>query len=457
MESNQEFEKNIKDSLSNLDREPKAAVWDRIEETLNAKKKRKVLPFKLFSIGILALVLLYLGNQYVSQSSEQKLDKDRKSNQKNNSSNSNEAKQEKTKSGTNNHDTSAAGQTNLNSQEEKNNSLYSKQVIAEEQEESTELNFNSSDTSKRNKKTTGKKNKNNISSKPKIFINSSIEEEKRIENDANNLDLYTYKKENKNAANATETTFKDTTKTAVIAKLETKEVKKEKQKDSIFEETPRWSISVYAAPTIYNTFSNSSIIDRNLSKQDDSSELTWSYGGYYNININKKFGMRLGLLHSNTTIKTKNISVYDSFGNVTQFSEFSNLQLNPGISNQTIANYFQNDQVLDFATELTFNEVAVELGYRLYENKLIVDGYGGFGLIIINQNKVRAISSSSKYLFLGELSAFDKLLFSSNLGVSASYPIAKDIRIFLNPTFNYQFTDLKSYSFMIKSGITFNF
>jgi hypothetical protein len=93
----------------------------------------------------------------------------------------------------------------------------------------------------------------------------------------------------------------------------------------------------------------------------------------------------------------------------------------------------------------------------LYENKLIVDGYGGFGLIIINQNKVRAISSSSKYLFLGELSAFNKLLFSSNLGVSASYPIAKDIRIFLNPTFNYQFTDLQSYLFMIKSGITFNF
>ena len=167
--------------------------------------------------------------------------------------------------------------------------------------------------------------------------------------------------------------------------------------------------------------------------------------------------MRVGLLHTNMTIKTKNISVYDSFGNVTQFNEFSNLQLNPGISNQTIANYFQNDQVLDFATELTFNEVAVELGYRLYENKLVIDGYGGFGLIFINQNKVRAIGSFSKYLFLGELSTFDKLLFSGNLGASASYPIAKDIRIFLNPTFNYQFTELKSYSLMIKSGITFNF
>lgn len=122
MESNQEFEKNIKDSLSNLDREPKAAVWDRIEETLNAKKKRRVLPFKFFSIGILALVVLYLGNQYVSESGKQMLDKVRKSNQKNNNSNSNEAKQEKTTPGTNNHDTSEASQTNLNSQEEKNNS-----------------------------------------------------------------------------------------------------------------------------------------------------------------------------------------------------------------------------------------------------------------------------------------------------------------------------------------------
>lgn len=457
MESNQEFERYIKDSLSNIDKEPKLEVWNRIEQTLDAKKKRKILPFKFIGLGFITAFMLFFVYEFTSENSTTFKDvNSKKSNSKNSNSNINgnatesnsDIKDDQFQKDGTKHE--GFNTTNKNSANENSNP-----TILKNNTKQTNTSKNILVKNKKNRKLKTKKDNQAAISAAMTFTNYSEEDEKSSTSNSSNLDFYKLQKESTTHANTTETSVLDSTKTVTATGIT--EIEKEKITDSIFEKTPTWSISVYAAPTVYNTFSKSSIVDRNLSNENDSSELTWSYGGYYNIDINKKFGMRLGLLYSTVEINTKNIPIYDSFGNVTQFNQFSNLQLNQGITNQTLADYFPNAQELDFITKIAFVEMPFELRYRLIDKKFIIDGFGGFGFMVINQNEVQARDSFANNLLIGELSIFDKLLFSSNLGASASYPLTKDIRIFLNPTFNYQFTELKSYSFLLKSGFIFSF
>lgn len=452
MESNQDFEKYIRNSLSTIDKEPKSEVWDKIEQTLDAKKKRKILPFKLASFGFLILMVLYFGNEFIAEYKMQKLNVNTKIN---NPATGAEDTIDDKKNNTNvksildNEDGNE-----LNNQVKKNSTIISKVAGGSMKKEKISLPLNESEKNKNRKKSGSKKN---IYSKPLINVTTGIDDKTDTSSDTNNFDLNNYRTANEIGTKNNPLSLKDTTNKKLLAKLPLKENENDIKKDSIKEHIKVWSVSLYAAPTIYGTFSNHSILDQKLEKNHDRSQLVWGYGGYINIVFNKKVGMRFGLLHSKVEIKTQNIPIYDSSGNVTQFNQFSNLKSDFGLTNQSIADYFSNDERINFLSEITYNEVPFEFRYRLLDHKFQVDGMGGFGCLIISQNKVTAYNEEQRRLSIGSLSNFDRLLFTGTIGLSTSYPLAKDLRIFVNPSFNYQFAEFKSYGFIVRSGFTFRF
>lgn len=311
-----------------------------------------------------------------------------------------------------------------------------------------------------------KSNDTNSNSKKSVASSTYKNASKSVANDKNNSDTKADDSESyafKNSKISEETildaspTDSLTTELANQATEIKKETEKEKTKDSSIIHKRNWSISVFAAPTFFGTVAKSSILDKNIDKNKEESKMSWSFGGYFNIDSSEKFGMRIGLVHSKVEVTTNNISIYDASNNVTLFNQFSNLKLNRGMTNQTIAENFPNEQEIDFVTELTFNELLFDVRYRFFDNKFTVDGLGGFGFIMMSQNQVKAVDSNRNSLKIGSLSSFDSLIFSANLGVLSSYPLTKNTKIFINPSLGYQFTELKSYSFLLKSGLTFYF
>ncbi|MDP2162060.1 MAG: hypothetical protein Q8K02_16385 [Flavobacterium sp.] len=466
MESNQEFEKYIKDSLSNLDKEPRTEVWDKIETTLNSKKKRRIVPFIFFSLGVAVLVLFYVGYQfYDDETSKTGLDSNTALDSlqlnllkyKNNSVSNNE-------NNTFQIDSLSDENATIDINYSTSTDLYQSNVVVQNDDTSS-IKINGSNT----KKTihSGVRTNNNVQSESNNLLNNSNKNTSRITSDKDTKELMVSDKYNqdfdsldyKNSTSGNEIKIEDSLTATLLAELDIqiKEKEEEKTKDSSVDEKRNWSISVFAAPTFFGSVSNNSILDKNTDKNNDSSKMMWSYGGYFNIDSTDKLGMRLGLVHSKVEVTTAAIPIYQPSNEVTLFNQFSNLKLNNGISNQDIADNFPNEQEINMVTSLTFNEFLFDVRYRLYESKFTVDGFGGFGFVMISQNQVKAVGALNNSLKIGSLSSFDSLIFSANLGVLSSYPITKNTKVFINPSFGYQFTELKSYSFMIKSGMTFYF
>lgn len=466
MESNQEFEKYIKDSLSNLDKEPRTEVWDKIETTLNSKKKRRIVPFIFFSLGVAVLVLFYVGYQfYDDETSKTGLDSNTALDSlqlnllkyKNNSVSNNE-------NNTFQIDSLSDENATIDINYSTSTDLYQSNVVVQNDDTSS-IKINGSNT----KKTihSGVRTNKNVQSESNNLLNNSNKNTSRITSDKDTKELMVSDKYNqdfdsldyKNSTSGNEIKIEDSLTATLLAELDIqiKEKEEEKTKDSSVDEKRNWSISVFAAPTFFGSVSNNSILDKNTDKNNDSSKMMWSYGGYFNIDSTDKLGMRLGLVHSKVEVTTAAIPIYQPSNEVTLFNQFSNLKLNNGISNQDIADNFPNEQEINMVTSLTFNEFLFDVRYRLYESKFTVDGFGGFGFVMISQNQVKAVGALNNSLKIGSLSSFDSLIFSANLGVLSSYPITKNTKVFINPSFGYQFTELKSYSFMIKSGMTFYF
>lgn len=466
MESNQEFEKYIKDSLSNLDKEPRTEVWDKIETTLNSKKKRRIVPFIFFSLGVAVLVLFYVGYQfYDDETAKTGLDSNTALDSlqlnllkyKNNSVSNNE-------NNTFQIDSLSDENATIDINYSTSTDLYQNNVVVQNDDTSS-IEINGSNT----KKTihSGVRTNKNVQSESNNLLNNSTKNTSRITSDKDTKELMVSDKYNqdfdsldyKNSTSGNEIKIEDSLTATLLAELDIqiKEKEEEKTKDSSVDEKRNWSISVFAAPTFFGSVSNNSILDKNTDKNNDSSKMMWSYGGYFNIDSTDKLGMRLGLVHSKVEVTTAAIPIYQPSNEVTLFNQFSNLKLNNGISNQDIADNFPNEQEINMVTSLTFNEFLFDVRYRLYESKFTVDGFGGFGFVMISQNQVKAVGALNNSLKIGSLSSFDSLIFSANLGVLSSYPITKNTKVFINPSFGYQFTELKSYSFMIKSGMTFYF
>ena len=197
MESNQDFEKHIKDSLSNLDMEPKLEVWNKIEQTLDSKMERKVFPFKIISLGVLTLFLMFLIYNYTSENNRINTDTEvDKSNVKNSRSH---LKGNSTKS---NSDTkNNRFQKDLSTDEGLN--ATPKNSFVENSNHSNENNVDKQAQAskkvlvknKKKRKVITKKGNQVANSKALANANDSAADEQSTKSKRSNLDFYTYQKE----------------------------------------------------------------------------------------------------------------------------------------------------------------------------------------------------------------------------------------------------------------------
>lgn len=518
MKENKNIDQFFKDKFENFEINPPEEIWKNIEEKLQKKKKRRVIPFWWFGSGVAALFVIGLfifNNNYTVEIHpvndvviENNTPKKTNSIQENNNENQGIIKEnteivtsesDKNKASEKiNTETNKAYKESLNStenssivsSEKKSTIIYNDYKNSIKKEKNTIQNSNN--TIVNNTKSSAKKN-NKISNKSNVDIKSKITEiengtvekqENIVQNNSrfnetkselnkeNNIELgkIAMKNHNNVATKGEVNTSKDSTAIATVETNELEELLKEKENQITKEQKMnRWQVTPNLAPIYFGSFADGSPLDSSLDENSKSFNNNLSYGVAVNYSINKKIKIRTGINSFSVDYNTNDIVFFQSTNarmmkNVTPTVEGSLIEIIP-IKNLNAAfnrlETEQNDGVLN--QRMGYIEMPMEISYKLLDNKFGVELIGGMSALFLNKNEVY-LEADGITLKVGEASNLNPMHFSGNFGVGFNYGFFKKFQARIEPTFKYQLNtfsrdsqDFKPYIFGIYTGISYNF
>ena len=493
MENRKDIGKAINDKLNSLDNTPREQVWSGINYELQKKKKRRIGFFFFWgkTIGLLlvgAMVGLYVYHQNDGFNS------DLPSNSKdtitvNNVNSETVTSNPNTKtSEINSTETKAKNSSTIDDKNaiESNNSISNKN-------NSDDKNGNRIENSENRKsknastKTVRKANPNDVfskSGKGKSTLFSKTNTKKSDRKSAKNSKKKSRKGKAGLTSSETKTTKSDTP-IVDLSSLQNKSsddltsefkrkktdsiTKKEKEKtitinmypkDSIKEDSAKiykkFYVDVFASPTLYGYFGKNSTLDSRLDSLPKKSEIKFSYGVGLTYDLSEKFSIRIGYQKIDISFTTKNAPI--------DVSNYSGIDYNPNISNETILNASQeinSPNKMDITQKISYTEIPVEFKYKFLDKKIGIKSSLGFSYLLLDENKVSIKTANGFSQDIGKTRGLSQTSLSVNLGVEMDYPLFKNMKIFVEPMFNYQIkafsnSDFKPYIFGIHTGIRFS-
>ena len=244
-----------------------------------------------------------------------------------------------------------------------------------------------------------------------------------------------------------------------IKQIKTIEQLQKEQTDSLKKQVKHYYyIGAYYSPTINNSISGSLINDsfNNIKTKNFFSQNYGAYVRYYD----KKWSFRIGINVNNISNET-----IFSLNGQQQLDFNTNIELNEGISNSTIFNTFnQNEililtqnEILILTQNIAFYEIPLEFSYNIWRRKTIdLDLLGSLSYTYVGNNNL-VISSSNTRLELGKTENF--LPIGIGLGSNIRYKINDQLNIGLTPLLKYyptlNQTNFRPLSFGIQAGIEY--
>lgn len=471
--------KTYNEQLKNLEASPNENVWERIQNTLETKKKKKFFSFWFRMVGA-GLAIFILGGIVYKMSDKNKSDIN--SIEKNeNIPNNRTIIPSKTNNvlisdSTKNILTQSEGKDNLNekklnsdsSTDSNLDSIIKNKTLTNHN--STDKNIseskysesrNSIDRLKSNSNNqvdsnleNSEKSKSNINLDNKITeksyktisnINKVLGIDSSISNSENKINL------EKQLVKNLDSTFKKDT-LLVALKKDAIPKKKLPEKDS------EWEVGAYIIPTYFGSLSKGSSLGEILEDSDKQVNITLSYRVLGHFKLSEKLTIRTGFGNTKLSYTTIDATATDMNG------ELENLRDFPGISfNFTELNdIYTNDLLgtsssIDFKQELTYFEIPIELIYKIPKNKIEWKVFGGASFFKLSENKIIAKSSEGSY-YIGDANNLSKYTYSVNLGGGFDYKISNKANLTVEPIFKYHINTFsrKSYDFKpISTGISF--
>lgn len=277
-----------------------------------------------------------------------------------------------------------------------------------------------------------------------------------------------------------ETSFKDSTLVAEIAKelnpLEEMLLAKEDGKNEIEKEkVNKWAISTNASPVYFNSIAQGSSLDEEFESNKKKFATTFSYGVSGSYAISKKMTFRAGVNNINLSYNTNEIlyqtklspTVADNIptisrnanaNNVTFISEKNSIQsLNGDVENIAQRNSGALKQ------DIGYIEVPLELTYKLVDKKFGIEVIGGLSTLFLNLNSVSLVTDGME-MEVGKANNLNNIHFSSNVGLGFKYNFWGNFNANFQPMFKYQINtfnensgNFKPYFIGLYSGISFSF
>ena len=244
------------------------------------------------------------------------------------------------------------------------------------------------------------------------------------------------------------------------------------EKDSVFSVKAlknKWSIAPVFAVLKSNSFSNSSPINKGLSKSTKG-ENSFSYGFQVGYQINKKWSIQSGIhlqeisfannqVNAVSTISENSSSI--SFNNGASLSFNDALIQNSDFSNTSSINRTTLNG--DLSQKYGYIEIPVEVKYNFLSTKEInTEVVAGFSSLFLNKNEInfntQLVSQS------GEANNLNNINFSGNLGFDFNYSLNKKWSLNVNPMFKVQLNTFSEdsngfspFNLGVYSGIKYKF
>lgn len=219
---------------------------------------------------------------------------------------------------------------------------------------------------------------------------------------------------------------------------------KEKEKQN------RWSIAPNVAPVYYSSLGEGSSIDRQFDENAKSGAINMSYGIIGSYAISKKIKVRAGINQVNLSQTTADVFAFTGADNAARGidAQFGNISFKNGdhsvsLMSSDMLNRSSTPEIFDtkiagnIDQQFGFIEVPLELEYRLLDSKFGVNVIGGFSTFFLNENEIYADVNGVSTL-IGEANNISNTSFSANFGLGMDYSLSKQWNINLEPTFKYQ-------------------
>lgn len=423
---NNNIDKLFRDNLTNLAATPNEKVWNNIADKL-AKKKKKVIPFWWFSIGVAAVLILGLflfpfadKNTSIEKSIPTIITESPK-----------EKENSILKTTPNILNTPKKEEIIIVKEKIDRKNLQQKTQTPTQQQTM----YASTTIEEKTPKNPKKEPKKNFlaENKPKKTNNLAIAEkisivEKNEETEKNSIKI----KEENNTLIAENN----------LDKNEKLSILKE-EKESIKVPKKQWTIAPSFAILNSNSFANTSPIDQGLANSTEGKN-TFSYGVQIAYQINDKWTIQSGIHQQDVSYQNRQIAVLISspsnasaavLNSGETFSFDSGVNGNSDFASSGLVDNLSSNGNL--TQDFGYIEIPVEIKYNFSNNpKLETQLVAGFSSLFLNRNTLNLQTNS--FSRTGEVNNLNRVNFSGNLGFDFSYQLHKNWSLNINPMFKAQ-------------------
>ncbi len=451
----------IKEKLGTLETSPDAAVWSSLKESLEKKKKRRIVPFWLFFGGIAILILGFsmgigMGNFMQSNNSSE-------------NSNTPNVKQEEV--------TSEVEEYSVNSKETDGNKDVATQndtnvvVILNAEQAATYEENNKEKTAKKEPLKQKAKRSNNANNRATasntgIILIGAPRTTSGLQPSQNNLAINTTKT-NADAGssmnqindsliaktdlatntmvdnNATENksitqepAITETRETSVLTKRDSlKEARKKnnlakqeelaKRNDSLKATGRFMSITAFTGIGTGDLIQNQSSLDGRLDFLETNNTLTVHNGIRVNFNTGSRFTLRAGVNHYKMYTETTGINPNDVAISGLRFVGYNEDASSINAFTGTSTN-------VSLEQEFSYLEIPLSVRYDLLENRTLLGLVGGINYAMLLDNKVTLVNGAEN-LEIGRTTSLIKSSFSVHAGVGIRPRLARNFYLNVEP------------------------
>ncbi|GGD89070.1 hypothetical protein [Planktosalinus lacus] len=437
MGQKEDIGKLIKKQFKGVDVSPEDLLWDKIDATLQKRKrKRRALLFLLFIIAAIGLSTYYYTNYNPS-------------NVVNNSPNS-DLKNESspTNSMTETHNTTnqvgnTTDQENISNQE--NLEKVNRDTLTQENDKSPQkifseqfLNKGKSKTNK-SKNTTQNKEEYTQASNKELTETSTTSKTDNSDTIIQDTVLDTLNKTKNLKENFPQNTARQ--KRARIQKDSTNS--NEKTIDNI--DSKKWALTITGGVSYLNSFNRGSIIDSRLDTYNREGTLDFSYGLAIRFELSNKFAVSYGANKSTFSYETQNVPSSDEI-EINRILSYTDRSFGNTTTSAEVSNFLDGENQTDLLHQIEYIEMPLLMHYKLIDKRLGIHTIGGFSTYLLNKDHLYVKNDQGKRLKIGDSKNLIATRFSINLGVGAYYTISDNFMIELNPTLKYNFTKISSRS-----------
>jgi len=497
MNERKNIERIFQEKFKNFEVNPPDEVWGNIEEKLEEKKRRRVIPFWWKLSGVAALLLIGFlitksvfnsnsipQNSVVNDSNQQKInttDNGSEKTQENNSIKSTSIEAVVTKPTDKNGNSENSFKTNYVTNPSKTAIADGKFV----KQNSTKRKSNVKNSSSSIPKTVFGNSENQIAvNKEKNYgLNSdkTIVQTESISSNTKTINLDELKNNNSIATTEVEkktndSVIKNSVVTNALEELLNEKESKTKQESKI----NRWQLTSNVAPVFLGSISNGSPIDSVLVNNSKSYNTSVGFGIGVSYAVNSKLSVRTGLNKLNMSYNTNDILFFTgieskTLKNVSPTASSGLIQIQSNVVNNNQNVSPSETTMLPFENSISqknkgylnqdigYLEMPMELTYAVIDKKFGLKVIGGFSTLFLQDNSITIVSDNRNTL-LGEANNLSNIHFSTNLGLGMKYNFMKSFEFNIEPTVKYQLNtfssnggDFRPYIFGIYSGISYKF